>query len=119
MELFLTEEQIIFTLGLPYVRIFPDMPGILALKFESGNNFEKCPYVRNFSAQSFVRTYSVAAGFGSALHALSDDRKSPWLRSNFALCCFDQSFADLNCYLSFKFAFLRTFLLFHAFAIFL
>ena len=95
------------------------MPGILALKSVSVNNFEKCPHVRNFSAQLFVRTDSVAVEFNFALHALSDDRKSPWLGSNFALCCFDQLFADLNCYLSFKFAFLRTFLFFHAFAIFL
>ena len=44
------------------------------------------------------------------------DRKLPWFGSNFALCCFGQSLADANCYLSFKFAFLRTFFFFHAFA---
>jgi len=30
----------ISSLGLPYVRNFPDMCGILALKFVSGNNFK-------------------------------------------------------------------------------
>ena len=51
----------------------------------------------------------VAAEFNSALFALSDDRKLPWFGSNFALCCFGQSFADSNRYLALSWYFLELF----------
>ena len=60
----------------------------------------------------------VAAGFNSAL-VVFILRPKVWFGSNFALCCFGQSFTDPNCCLTFEFAFLRTFLFFYAFAIFL
>ncbi len=36
-------------LGLPYVRIFPDMSGIQITKFASGRIFENPSNVRNFT----------------------------------------------------------------------
>jgi len=37
-------------IGLPYVRNFPNMSGISALKFVSGNSFNKCFDVRHFDS---------------------------------------------------------------------
>ena len=38
------------------------MSGILALKSVSGNNFEKCPNVRNFSVQWFTASSTIGDG---------------------------------------------------------
>ena len=42
-------------LGLPYVRFFPDMSGILVAKYESGRNVKKCLNVRDFEIMPFMK----------------------------------------------------------------
>jgi len=40
--------QVRSELGLPYVRFFPDISGILVAKYASGRNVKKCLNIRDF-----------------------------------------------------------------------
>ena len=43
-------------LGLPYVRFFPDMSGILVAKYASGRNVTQCFIVRDFGIMHFMKS---------------------------------------------------------------
>jgi len=43
-------------LGLPYVRFFPDMSGILVAKYASGRNAKTCSNVRDFGIMHFMKS---------------------------------------------------------------
>ena len=43
-------------LGLPYVRFFPDMSGILVAKYASGRNVKQCFIVRDFGIMHFMKS---------------------------------------------------------------
>ena len=43
-------------IGLPYVRFFPDMSGILLAKYASGRNVKKCFNVRDFGIMPFMKS---------------------------------------------------------------
>ena len=45
-----------FDLGLPYVRFFPDMFGILVTKYASGRNVKQCFIVRDFGIMHFMKS---------------------------------------------------------------
>jgi len=42
--------------GLPYVRLFPDMSGILVAKYASGRNVKQCFIVRDFGIMPFMKS---------------------------------------------------------------
>jgi len=42
--------------GLPYVRFFPDMSGILVAKYASGRNVKQCFIVRDFGIMHFMKS---------------------------------------------------------------
>ena len=46
----------VYKIGLPYVRFFPDMSGILVAKYASGRNVKKCLNVRDFGIMPFMKS---------------------------------------------------------------
>ena len=48
-----------FRLGLPFVRFFPDMSGILEAKYAPGRNVKKCFNVRDFGIMPFMKSNNV------------------------------------------------------------
>jgi len=49
--------DVALSVGLPYVRFFPDMSGILVAKYASGRNVKKCFYVRDFGIKHLMKSY--------------------------------------------------------------
>jgi len=45
-------------IGLPYVRFFPDMSGILVANYASGRNVKKCFNVRDFGILHLMKSNS-------------------------------------------------------------
>jgi len=55
-KLIIIKIRIASIIGLPYVRFFPDMPGILVAKYASGRNVKQCFIVRDFGIMHFMKS---------------------------------------------------------------